>query len=262
MPTCFVIQRFDDGGTYDKLYDEVFASAIADADLEPDRVDRDPSVVVPITRIQDGIRKADVCFAEISTESPNVWFELGYALALRKPVVIACSDERTQYPFDIQHRHIVKYKSNAPSDFKELSRQITTLLLAAVEKRLQSENISDLAAVEATEGLTPHEMGAMAAVVEGMYEPDTCVPCYEVRQEMERAGYTRIAYLLATTGLARKDLIVKVEGFDDRGNPYDGYQLTPDGFNWLEQNRDRFVLRRPAENSPDAEPETFDDVPF
>ncbi|MBU0719064.1 MAG: hypothetical protein KJ749_12505 [Planctomycetes bacterium] len=44
MGRCFVIQPFDDGGEFDKRYEDVFLPAIRDAGLEPYRVDRDPSV--------------------------------------------------------------------------------------------------------------------------------------------------------------------------------------------------------------------------
>ena len=51
MAMCFVIQPFDDGKVYDKGYTDVFAPAIAEAGLEPYRVDRDPSVMVPVTNL-------------------------------------------------------------------------------------------------------------------------------------------------------------------------------------------------------------------
>ena len=38
---CCVFQIFDDGGAYDKRYDEVISPAITAAGLEPYRVDRD-----------------------------------------------------------------------------------------------------------------------------------------------------------------------------------------------------------------------------
>jgi hypothetical protein len=59
----------------------VFKPAIEEAGLEPYRVDRDPSVSIPINDIEKGIRDAAVCFADITLDNPNVWFELGYALA-------------------------------------------------------------------------------------------------------------------------------------------------------------------------------------
>ena len=76
MPTCFVIQPFD-RGAFDKRYDDTIAPAIAAAGLEPYRVDRDPRVVVPIDQIEEGIRASQACVADISTDNPNVWYELG-----------------------------------------------------------------------------------------------------------------------------------------------------------------------------------------
>lgn len=84
LATCFVIQPFDNGGRFDKRYKDVFDPAIREAGLEPYRVDNDPSVSVPIEDIQDGIRKATACLVDITLDNPNVWFELGYALASDK----------------------------------------------------------------------------------------------------------------------------------------------------------------------------------
>ena len=104
MTTCFVIQPFD-SGKYDKRYADVYRPAIVDAGLEPYRVDKDPSVIVPINAIEQGIRGSLVCLADITTDNPNVWYELGFAFASGKPVVLLCGDERTgkKYPFDVQH---------------------------------------------------------------------------------------------------------------------------------------------------------------
>jgi hypothetical protein len=102
VTTCFVIQPFDDGGKFDKCYKDIFGPAIREAGLEPYRVDNDPGVSVPIDEIENGIRKAVVCLADITLDNPNVWFELGYALASEKPVCMVCSEARTfRYPFDV-----------------------------------------------------------------------------------------------------------------------------------------------------------------
>jgi len=77
------MQPFDEA-VFDKRYADVFEPAIQEAGLEPYRVDRDPGVSIPIQDIEDGIRTAELCFAEITTDNPNVWFELGYAIAVGK----------------------------------------------------------------------------------------------------------------------------------------------------------------------------------
>ena len=74
MGTCFAIQPFDRGGQFDKRFEDVIAPAIIATGLEPYRVDRDPSVSIPIEDIESGIRTADICIAEITTDNPNVWF--------------------------------------------------------------------------------------------------------------------------------------------------------------------------------------------
>ncbi len=118
MPTCFIIQPFD-SGKFDKRYKETFAPATIAAGFEPYRVHEDPRAGVLITSIEDGIRSAAVCLADITADNPNVWFELGFALAVNRPVVMVCSNERTgKYPFDIQHRSIIPYNPKRKATFK------------------------------------------------------------------------------------------------------------------------------------------------
>src|SRR3972149_10134154 len=124
MGRCFVIQPFD-GGPFDKRYDDVLVPAIEEANLEPYRVDRDPCVSIPIDQIEDGIQNSDICLADITENNPNVWFELGFAIAVPKEVVLICSSERKNpFPFDIQHRNIILYNTQSPSNFKDLEIKI------------------------------------------------------------------------------------------------------------------------------------------
>ncbi len=78
------------------------------------------------------IAESAFCFAEITTDNPNVWYELGYAFACEKDVVMVCSDERQagKFPFDIQHRHIITYKTSSTSDFNALADTITRKIKA------------------------------------------------------------------------------------------------------------------------------------
>src|SRR5436853_5121621 len=119
MATCFIIQPFDEG-PFDKRYEDIIVPAVSAAGLEPYRVDRDPSVSIPIEDIEAGIRASDACLAEITTDNPNVWFELGFAIASRKEPALVCSNERkTKFPFDVQHRSIIRYNTDSPRNFSE-----------------------------------------------------------------------------------------------------------------------------------------------
>ncbi len=144
---CFVIQPFDQD-TYDKRYEDIYSQAILDAGLEPYRIDEDLSIDIPIAEIHTQIKNAVACFVEITTDNPNVWYELGFAIALEKPVCIVCSDERkTKYPFDIQHRQIIEYKTQSVTDYKELRKKISKKLKLLIknipQKKIVASNVKE-----------------------------------------------------------------------------------------------------------------------
>ena len=63
MPTCFVIQPFSP--KFDKRYDDVYKPALEEAGLEPYRVDQDPGAERLIDAIEEQIRNATICLADI-----------------------------------------------------------------------------------------------------------------------------------------------------------------------------------------------------
>jgi hypothetical protein len=137
MGTCFVIQPLD-GSVFDKRYRDIFKPAIEAAGLKAYRVDEDPAVDIPIDDIERGIREAEVCLAEITTDNPNVWFELGYAIAARKELVLVCSNERgARFPFDVQHRNIIRYGTDSLQDYVTLGESLRGRgeILANVQSR-------------------------------------------------------------------------------------------------------------------------------
>ena len=98
---------------------------IVECGFIPYRVDEDYGTDIPIEAIESGLKRSRIVIAEITTNNPNVWFELGFALALNKSIVLLCSDERRgKMPFDVRHRAILKYRTGSPSDFEELKRQL------------------------------------------------------------------------------------------------------------------------------------------
>lgn len=140
---CFVIQPFSD--TFNKRYNDIYSPAIIDAGLKPYRVDKDPSVDVIIEEIERKIKESSLCLADISLDNPNVWYELGYALALRKNVVMICSNDRNgKFPFDIQHRNIIQYNSDSTSDYEALKSKITQKVSTILTSIDNNKRIADL----------------------------------------------------------------------------------------------------------------------
>jgi hypothetical protein len=74
MPRCFVMQPFD-RGEFDRRFDEIYKPAIEEAGFDPYRVDRDPTASIPIESIEAGIVGSVACFADVTIDNPNVWFE-------------------------------------------------------------------------------------------------------------------------------------------------------------------------------------------
>lgn len=266
MPRCFVIQPFDNG-KFDKRYVSTFRPAIEAAGLDPYRVDQDPSVAVPVEDIEAGIRGATICFADITTDNPNVWFELGFAMAERRPTVLVCSDERkTAYPFDIRHRAVIPYVTESAQDYEELAEKITKKLAALLAKESTLEAAAHSSPLRPVEGLEPHEIVALAAVAENLDAPDDVVAVHSIRADMERAGFSGVAMNLALRALLEQEFVapVEVQGWNET---YPGFSLTSKGFKWLNDNKNLLTLRvepksPPAPSGYDVTPSDDDDIPF
>ena len=126
---CFMIQPFD-RGKFDKRYEDVFKAAIEETGLEAYRVDNDDLATVPIDMIEKKFKAATICIADITLDNPNVWYEVGYAMASNKTTILICSDERVgNYPFDIRQRNVLQYKTESKSDFDELRNKLSKRIM-------------------------------------------------------------------------------------------------------------------------------------
>jgi len=262
MDSCFVIQPFD-RDKFDKRYNDVFEPAIQKAELHPYRVDRDPSVRIPIDQIEEGIKKARICFAEITTDNPNVWYELGYSFASAKDVVMVCSEERqSKFPFDIQHKHIITYKTASKSDYNHLEFNITEKIKAFLQRGVKVQNIIDNP-VKESEGLKQHEVTMLLIMLENQLTDEDSVSAYGLQGDMEKAGFTKAASNIALRELQRKKLL---ETFKEYSNNYNdsGYlacRLTPLGEEWILNNQDKIEFRNSNDNKSFISP-PYDDLPF
>ena len=245
MSRCFVIQPFDGGQRYDKRYEDVFEPAIEKAGLEPYRVDRDPSVSVPIDDIERGIENSNVCLAEISTDNPNVWFELGYAIASKCDVVLVCSDEREKpFPFDVQHRKIIRYATQSSSDFEIARSAVTERLKAVLKKRENLGKLGSVTSVSKLEGLEQYEIAGLVAVAEEVNDPEAVISTGIFRHNMERAGFTKLAGTLALKSLLDREMLEQFEDENYNGETYPVFKVTSKGMDWLFTNKEKLTLQK------------------
>ena len=215
---------------------------------------------VPIDAIENGIRVAAACLADITTDNPNVWYELGFAFASGRPVVMVCSEERTgkKYPFDIQHRTITSYKVQSPSDFDALKSTITDRIRALITRTEALRSIQNSEQVAPVQGLTQPELVVLATVAGSVILPGEGVSAYSAKADVERAGFTAVGFSVGIQRLRSKSFIEVREATDWNGQAYQEIVITANGWGWIERNEEKFMLRRPApETTSDS-----DDVPF
>jgi len=244
MEKCFVIQPFDNG-KFDVRFNDIFKPAIENAGLYAYRVDEDSSVKVPIENIEKGILASVMCFAEITENNPNVWYELGYAFACGKDVVMVCSDDRKSYPFDIQHRKVIKYTVNSKSDFERLEKEITKTIKAYKTKSMITHELNSTT-IQGMEGLESHEVAVLILLTENSISNDDYVPYYHLKQEMEESGYTNIATSVAVRTLTKKNMIVISKEYNEYngGDPFDACRITEKGEDWVLSNQDKLQFRK------------------
>ena len=110
--TCFVMMPF--GAPLGDYYSKIYEPAIEKAGLKAVRADDDIfGTGKIIDQIWSGINAAKVLIAELTTRNANVFYELGLAHALKKPVVLVCSNEQ-DVPFDLKHIRVIYYDMHDP----------------------------------------------------------------------------------------------------------------------------------------------------
>jgi hypothetical protein len=129
--SCFVMQPFAPPlGDY---YDKVYKPAIEKAGLKPVRADADIFGAGKIMdQVWEGINAAKVLVAELTSRNPNVFYELGLAHALKKPVVLVSSREE-DVPFDLQHIRVIYYDMTDPFWGSKLIEKVAENILSAIQ---------------------------------------------------------------------------------------------------------------------------------
>lgn len=130
--TCFVMQPF--GPPLGGYYETIFRPAIEQTGLRPVRADAD---IFGSGKIMDqvwrGIRSARVLVAELTSRNPNVFYELGLAHALGKPVVLVSSNEQ-DVPFDLNHIRVIYYDTSDPFWGEKLIDKVADNVRSAISK--------------------------------------------------------------------------------------------------------------------------------
>lgn len=268
LKTCFVIQRFD-GGVYDKRYRETFAPAIERGGAKAIRADEVLGTRPVVEKIEDGLKSADVAFAEVSEDNPNVFLELGFALALNIPTVIVCDKARRQrLPFDIAHRPVTFYATDAQSDYEKIGQDIEKAISAAL---LENSNTSPTLPNQQLLGAEIDDVKGtcLTALLDRSLRSAMGATLWEIQKEVSSAGISERMTALAIASLMHDELIDRNELTDQDGDSYNSYSLSHSGTKYLlrsysslmQQERNR-IAQQSRMTSKGGFADLDDDVPF
>lgn len=134
-PFIFVIMKYksrdDIYGAIKKAIDEEFGLACIRAD------DVKSAGYDLLAKIQKLIERAEVIIADISLDSPNVYYEIGYAVGKEKrPIIIVNRNKKAKIPIDLQGLEVIKYEYAHWGGEEPFIQELKTQL----RFRLQSSN--------------------------------------------------------------------------------------------------------------------------
>jgi hypothetical protein len=108
-PQVFVVTQCS--APSDDVYSEVIKKVCDSAEVEAVRGDEIYGPGIIIKDVVDRIARSQVVIADVSPANPNVYFEVGYALALRKPIILLAQRRGADspLPFDISSFRVLFY---------------------------------------------------------------------------------------------------------------------------------------------------------
>ena len=108
-PEMFVVMQFS--SPYEDLYKDVIEPIGVRAGYDVVRADNMYGPGIIITDIERHIETADVIVADITPVNANVYWEVGYARALRKPTILL-AERGTPLPFDVSAFRVLLYEDS------------------------------------------------------------------------------------------------------------------------------------------------------
>jgi Nucleoside 2-deoxyribosyltransferase len=131
-PFVFVLMPFDPD--FDEFYKYGIKETAHEVGAYAERVDEQDYAEGILDRIFNQINKADVVIADMSGKNANVFYEVGYAHALNK-LVILVTQNADDIPFDLKHRQHLVYKGRIDELRKGLAPKLRWAISEAAQRR-------------------------------------------------------------------------------------------------------------------------------
>lgn len=132
---CFTMMPFSD--PFNTYYAQLYKPAIEDTGLRPVRADDlfRPGIIV--ADLWGMIRDAKVLLAELTTKNANVFYELGLAHAIGKPIILI-SETLNDVPFDLQQLRVLLYNKDDPTWGDKLIADITRAIKETLKAPIEA----------------------------------------------------------------------------------------------------------------------------
>ena len=142
------------GEDFDKIYDLFYVDTLSKAGFEVSRADDIRSSQSIMKDIVRGIAESDLIVADLTGSNPNVYYELGLAHSLRKPVIIL-TQEMKDLPFDLRAYRVISYGTHF-TDFERARKDLKDLAAGYIEGTTEfGSPISDFLRLP-TESMSQH----------------------------------------------------------------------------------------------------------
>ncbi|WP_447970427.1 hypothetical protein [Nitrospira sp. M1] len=120
---AFVVMPFDE--SFDAVYENLIHNTFSEAGFHVYRGDDITSQQNILRDVVTALITADIIVADLTDSNPNVYYELGLAHALKKPVVLLTQDIGS-IPFDLRPYRIIEYDTRFDR-FKDAKERLATL---------------------------------------------------------------------------------------------------------------------------------------
>ncbi len=146
---CFIIMPISDNGDYpnghfERVYEYLITPACENAGFSPVRADdviKTNYIAIDVIR---RIIESDMVLCDLSSQNPNVLYELGIRQAFNKPVSLI-KDKKTKRIFDIQGFRDFEYDENLRVDnVQEDIDKLSQILVSTHKEASQDQDINSL----------------------------------------------------------------------------------------------------------------------
>jgi hypothetical protein len=106
----FVVMQF--GSPFNEIHEDVIKEICSEFGLEAKRADETFGPGMIIADVTREIAESEFVVAEITPANPNVYYELGYAHAIRKPTILLADRGMDRLPFDVSPFRVLFYENS------------------------------------------------------------------------------------------------------------------------------------------------------